>query len=145
MFFSRVAMNASGLKPSVKSVVQPASHARRLGDRSEHRRGHHDSRDAEDRIPNHRREEVVEEAVRRERILACKPEVVPDIDAALHERSPIHVRGEIATAWQREDEESRHRRRDRSAQNDLSGLGRCRWASTHLRLEIERGAHVARR
>ena len=58
-----------------------------------------DSRDEDERqVPDERGREVVEEAVRRERVRARVPEVVPDERAVADEERPVEMDGSVARA-----------------------------------------------
>ena len=76
--------------------------------------------DPERRVADDRGEQVVEEAVGRERILAGEPEVVPDEDPLAREERAIEVRGQIAAWGNREEDERGHRPRDTGTQNELA-------------------------
>ena len=80
-----------------------------------------DSRDEDEReIPDDHRREVVEEAVRGERVPARVREVVPDEDPVPDEPRPVQVHAGIARPRAGHDDERPDDRRDRGSDEELA-------------------------
>ncbi len=86
--------------------------------------GRDDDRNEDERlVPDERRREVVEEAVRDERVLACVPEVVPDVDALADEQRSVEVRRRVTGRGNRRDEHGRPHARQKRGKQDVAPGG----------------------